>query len=151
MYLAPSGRSAAFSELARVVKRGGYLVTAFKAGDSQVRRGGHSTGLGIEFDVYWLSPGEVERRVIDARFAPCSGADATPRGRKVPRRGICSPRGPEAHQWPRTVPLSSLADRLTTRLRQNRTLSVSCRVQDMWHRMEPLISGCPGVPMAAHA
>jgi ubiquinone/menaquinone biosynthesis C-methylase UbiE len=40
MYLTPSGRPAAFRELARVVKPGGYLVTAFKAGDSQVRRGG---------------------------------------------------------------------------------------------------------------
>ncbi len=56
MYLAPSDRPAAFGELARVVKPGGYLVTAFKAGDSQVRRGGRSTGLGVEFDVYWLSP-----------------------------------------------------------------------------------------------
>jgi len=39
MFLAPSDRPAAFSELARVVKPGGYMVTAFKAGDSQVRRG----------------------------------------------------------------------------------------------------------------
>jgi ubiquinone/menaquinone biosynthesis C-methylase UbiE len=52
MFLAPADRPAAFSELARVVKPGGYLVTAFKAGDSQVRRGGRSTGLGVEFDVY---------------------------------------------------------------------------------------------------
>jgi SAM-dependent methyltransferase len=68
MYLAPSGRPAAFSELARVVRPGGYLVTAFKAGDGQVRRGGRSTGLGVEFDVYWLSPQEMERRVTDAGF-----------------------------------------------------------------------------------
>jgi SAM-dependent methyltransferase len=47
MYLAPSERPAAFSELARVVRPRGYLVTAFKAGDGQVRRGGRSTGLGI--------------------------------------------------------------------------------------------------------
>ncbi|MDX6334252.1 MAG: hypothetical protein QOG05_1592 [Streptosporangiaceae bacterium] len=47
MYLAPPDRPAAFGELARVVKPGGYLVTAFKAGDSQVRRGGRSTGLGM--------------------------------------------------------------------------------------------------------
>jgi SAM-dependent methyltransferase len=69
MYLAPSDRPVAFGELARVVKPGGYLVTAFKAGDSQVRRGGRSTGLGVEFDVYWLSPGEMEHRAADAGFA----------------------------------------------------------------------------------
>jgi hypothetical protein len=37
---------------ARVVRPGGYLLTAFKAGDGQVRRGGRATGLGVEFDVY---------------------------------------------------------------------------------------------------
>jgi ubiquinone/menaquinone biosynthesis C-methylase UbiE len=61
MFLAPSDRKAAFTELARVAKPESYLVTAFKAGDSQVRRGGHSTGLGVEFDVYWMSPREMER------------------------------------------------------------------------------------------
>src|SRR5579863_9206763 len=68
MFLAPSSRPDAFRELARVVKPGGYLVTAFKAGDSQVRRAGRSTGLGVEFDVYWLSPDEMERRVTSAGF-----------------------------------------------------------------------------------
>src|ERR1700720_2178119 len=68
MFLAPPDRPAAFGELARVVKPGGYLVTAFKAGDSQVRRGGRSTGLGVEFDVYWLSAGEMEHRAADAGF-----------------------------------------------------------------------------------
>jgi ubiquinone/menaquinone biosynthesis C-methylase UbiE len=38
------GRKAAFRELARVVKPGGYLATAFKAGDSQVRRGALDAG-----------------------------------------------------------------------------------------------------------
>ena len=52
IFLAPSDRPAAFSELARVVKPGGYLVTAFKASDSQVRRADRSTGLGVQFDVY---------------------------------------------------------------------------------------------------
>ena len=69
MYLAPSDRPAAFAELARVVTPGGYLVTAFKAGDSSLRRGGRTTGLGVEFDIYWLSPDEMERRVNDAGFA----------------------------------------------------------------------------------
>jgi SAM-dependent methyltransferase len=69
MYLAPSDRPAAFAELARVVKPGGYLVTAFKAGDGSLRRGGRTTGLGVEFDIYWLSPDEMERRVNDAGFA----------------------------------------------------------------------------------
>jgi SAM-dependent methyltransferase len=69
MYLAPSDRPAAFNELARVVKPGGYLVTAFKAGDGTVRRAGRTTGLGVEFDIYWLTPEEMERRVNDAGFA----------------------------------------------------------------------------------
>ena len=87
MYLAPSDRPAAFGELARVVKPGGYLVTAFKAGDSQLRRGGHSTGLGVEFDVYWLSPGEMERQVTGAGFTtvfwggrPAEDGEGSPQG-----------------------------------------------------------------------
>ena len=87
MYLSPSDRPAAFTELARVVKPGGYLVTAFKAGDSQVRRGGRTTGLGVEFDVYWLSPGEMQRRVTDAGFLtvfwggrPAEGQEGSPQG-----------------------------------------------------------------------
>ena len=93
MYLAPSDRPAAFSELARVVKPGGYLVTAFKAGDSQVRRGGASTGLGVEFDVYWLSPDEMERRVTSAGFAavfwagrPAGGQEGSPQGYLLAQR-----------------------------------------------------------------
>ena len=93
MYLAPSDRLAAFTELARVVRPGGYLVTAFKAGDSQVRRGGRSTGLGVEFDVYWLSPDEVEYRVADAGFAtvfwggrPAEGQEGSPQGYLLARR-----------------------------------------------------------------
>ena len=87
MYLAPSDRPAAFGELARVVKPGGYLVTAFKAGDSQLRRGGHSTGLGVEFDVYWLSPGDMERQVNGAGFTtvfwggrPAEAGEGSPQG-----------------------------------------------------------------------
>ena len=93
MFLAPADRPAAFSELARVVKPGGYLVTAFKAGDSQVRRGGRSTGLGVEFDVYWLSPDEMERRLTGAGFAtvfwagcPAEGEEGSPQGYLLARR-----------------------------------------------------------------
>ncbi len=93
MFLAPSDRPAAFGELARVVKPGGYLVTAFKAGDSQLRRAGHSTGLGVEFDIYWLAPDEMERRVTDAGFAtafwggrPAMGEEGSPQGYLLARK-----------------------------------------------------------------
>jgi ubiquinone/menaquinone biosynthesis C-methylase UbiE len=93
MYLAPHDRPAGFRELARVVKPGGYLVTAFKAGDSHVRRAGRSTGLGVEFDVYWLSPQEMERRVTDAGFAtvftggrPAQDQEGSPQGYLLVRR-----------------------------------------------------------------
>lgn len=68
MYLPPTDRPRAFGELARVVEPGGYFVTAFKAGDDQVRRAGRTLGLGVEFDVYWLSPAEMEHRVVEAGF-----------------------------------------------------------------------------------
>jgi SAM-dependent methyltransferase len=93
MYLAPSDRPAAFSELARAVKPGGYLVTAFKVGDSYVRRAGRSTGLGVEFDVCRLSPEEMQSRVTDAGFATvfwggrlAEGQEGSPRGYLLARR-----------------------------------------------------------------
>jgi hypothetical protein len=68
-------------------------VTAFKAGDGQVRRGGRNTGLGVEFDVYWLSPDEVERRLTDAGFAtvfwggrPAEGQEGSPQGYLLAQR-----------------------------------------------------------------
>jgi len=68
MYLPPEHRSSAFGELARVVKPGGHVATAFKLGDSTPRRGGRSLDLGIEFDIYWLSRQEMENRFTDAGF-----------------------------------------------------------------------------------
>ncbi|MFC4942639.1 class I SAM-dependent methyltransferase [Pseudonocardia sp. GCM10023141] len=68
MYLAPADRRSAFGELARVVAPGGYLATAFKAGDDTLRRGGRTLDLGIEFDIYWYSPEEMERRFTEAGF-----------------------------------------------------------------------------------
>jgi ubiquinone/menaquinone biosynthesis C-methylase UbiE len=70
MFLPPEDRPAAFAELARVVAPGGYLVTGFKAGDGQLRRAGRSTGLDVEFDIYWLSPEEMQQRLADAGYAP---------------------------------------------------------------------------------
>jgi len=67
MYCAPAGRPRAFGELARVVRPGGYLATAFKAGDGEVRRGGVTLGAG--FDVYWLSPDQMQRYITDAGFS----------------------------------------------------------------------------------
>jgi SAM-dependent methyltransferase len=93
MYLPPSERRVAFRELARVVKPGGFLATAFKAGDSQVRRGGRGANLGVEFDVYWLSPSEMEQRVVDAGFSmvfsagrPAEDGEGQPQGYLVARR-----------------------------------------------------------------
>lgn len=68
IFLAPTERPGAFAELYRVVQPGGYVVTAFKAGDGGRRRAGRSTGLDVEFDVYWLTPAEMEQRLVDAGF-----------------------------------------------------------------------------------
>jgi SAM-dependent methyltransferase len=93
MFLAPPDRPAAFGELARVIKPGGYLVTAFKAGDGQLRRAGRGTSLGVEFDIYWLSPQEMERRMTDAGFTtvfwagrPPEGQEGSPQGYLITRR-----------------------------------------------------------------
>jgi len=69
IFLALPDRATAFGELARVVKPGGYLVTAFKAGDGTLRRGGRGAGLGVEYDGYWLSAQEMRDRVTVAGFA----------------------------------------------------------------------------------
>ncbi|MEV6596346.1 methyltransferase domain-containing protein [Actinoplanes sp. NPDC051346] len=93
LFLAPPDRATAFGELARVVKPGGYLVTAFKAGDGNLQRRGRRVGLGVEFDAYWLSPGEMERRATEAGFEtvfwggrPAEEQGATPQGYLLARR-----------------------------------------------------------------
>jgi SAM-dependent methyltransferase len=91
MYLAPSARPRAFGELARVVRPGGYLATAFKVGDDQLRRGG--ARVGVAFDIYWRSPAAVERDVAAAGFdvvfsacRPPDPDDEQPQGYLVARR-----------------------------------------------------------------
>jgi SAM-dependent methyltransferase len=72
IYLAPEARVSAFAELARVVKPGGYLVTAFKHGDGTRHRnapGSRVESFGIDFDRYWLSAREIEDRFAAAGFA----------------------------------------------------------------------------------
>ncbi|WP_433533133.1 class I SAM-dependent methyltransferase [Micromonospora sp. CA-263727] len=69
IFLAPDARERAFAELARVVKPGGYLVTAFKHGDGTLRRNGPSTTLGVDFDRYWLSAAEMAERFAAAGLA----------------------------------------------------------------------------------
>ncbi|CAG7570784.1 methyltransferase family protein [Barrientosiimonas humi] len=66
MYLPPGQRADAYAELARVVRPGGHLVTAFKLGDDRHRRGG--ARVGVAFDIWWMSVDEVERRLTDAGF-----------------------------------------------------------------------------------
>jgi hypothetical protein len=71
IYLAPDARAGAFAELARVVKPGGYLVTAFKHGDGALHRnapGSRVGALGLDFDRYWLSAGEMADRFAAAGF-----------------------------------------------------------------------------------
>jgi SAM-dependent methyltransferase len=68
MYLPPGQRPAAYAELARVLRPGGHLVTAYKQGDDTARRGGETLGLGIGFDVWWHSAEEVEARCAEAGF-----------------------------------------------------------------------------------
>ncbi|WP_306215351.1 class I SAM-dependent methyltransferase [Actinoplanes sp. RD1] len=70
IFLAPEDRPVAFAELARVVKPGGHVVIAAQDGDGSRQRRGRSTGLGIEFDAYWMPADEVEERLTAAGFVP---------------------------------------------------------------------------------
>lgn len=93
MYLPPQDRPGAFAELARVVRPGGYVATAWKVGDDSARRGGESLGLGIGFDIWWLSQGELTRRFEEAGFAvafwggrPADPVEQQPQGYLIARR-----------------------------------------------------------------
>ena len=91
LFLAPADRPVAFGELARVVKPGGHLVAAFKAGDGTRRRSGRGAAAG--FDAYWLSPQEMRQRAADAGFEtvfwagrPPEEPESTPQGYLLARR-----------------------------------------------------------------
>ena len=91
IFLAPDDRASAFGELARVVKPGGHLVTAFKDGDGTLRRAGRTAG--VEFDAYWLPSAEMEHRLTTAGFTtlfraarPAEEGESTPQGYLLARR-----------------------------------------------------------------
>lgn len=71
IFLAPDSRAKAFTELARVVRPGGYLVAAFQCGDGTGHRnapGSRVARLGVDFDRYWLSTQEMAERFSTAGF-----------------------------------------------------------------------------------
>ncbi|WP_116112486.1 class I SAM-dependent methyltransferase [Austwickia chelonae] len=92
IFLPREERAAAFAELARVVRPGGYLTAAYKVGGGEARRGGIS--LGVAFDVYWLDPGQMQRLAEDAGFTvvfraerPAEPDEYQPQGYLIARRG----------------------------------------------------------------
>ncbi|MEV0898499.1 class I SAM-dependent methyltransferase [Actinoplanes sp. NPDC049802] len=86
IYLAPDARAAAFAELARVVKPGGYLVTAFKHGDGTLHRnapGSLVESFGVDFDRHWLSAREMEERFAAAGFVLVFQGSTPPEEREL--------------------------------------------------------------------
>lgn len=87
MYLPPELRPRAFSEIARVLKPGGYLAMAYKQGDDTKRRGGEQLGLGIGFDIWWHSQAEVEERLAEAGMEPVFWGGRPPEAMEPQRQG----------------------------------------------------------------
>lgn len=61
MYLPPEELAGALHELVRVLRPGGYVAMAYKAGDDSHRRSGHT--LGVAFDIWWRSPEWLHRQL----------------------------------------------------------------------------------------
>ena len=107
MYLDPESRGRAFGELGRVVKPGGYVATAYKAGDNSLRRGGRSLDLGIGFDIYWLSHDELEHRFTEAGFTVVFWAGRPADPDEVQPQGYLIAQRHRAHQDVSTAARSS--------------------------------------------
>lgn len=93
MYLSPDDRPGAFAELARVVRPGGLLTTAYKVGDDTQRRGGLTLDLGVGFDIWWRSPAGLQHDLEQAGFdlvfsggRPADPDEPQPQGYLVMRR-----------------------------------------------------------------
>ena len=84
LFLAPEDRAVAFGELARVVRPGGYFVTAYKTGDGTHRRaGGPSAWSSTRTGCRRRRCGNGSRTPVST---PSSGPAARPRRRVRPRR-----------------------------------------------------------------
>lgn len=112
MYLPPELRRAAFSEIARVLQPGGYLAMAYKQGDDTKRRGGRA--VGVEFDIWWHSQGEVELRLAEVGMDPVFWAgrppaeiEPQPQGYMIARRATRRERPPRPGGGSRPSPSGS--------------------------------------------
>lgn len=93
IFLPPGGRAAAYAELARVVRPGGYLQVGSRWVTGTSAGGGRHTGLDVEFDVHWLPPAEMQRCATDAGFetvftggVPAGSPDIPAQGYLLARR-----------------------------------------------------------------